>query len=117
MDCATGLAVGSHGGYFYSCSRDKSIRRWDTRSLECDSHVPRAHGDWVSSVAVSPSEACVFSGGRDGVVKVWDADLHCKDFLLGHRGPISALLTSGRYLFSASHDKTVRVWQVEQFEH
>jgi len=84
--------------------------------FESDLQLTHAHGDWLTSVSISPSEDVVFSGSKDCVVKVWDSSLHCKDLLLGHRGPISALLTVDGHLFSASHDRTVRVWRVEHYE-
>lgn len=115
-DGVTDVVVGSRLGYLYSSSRDKSIRRWGIKSLESDIQVPQAHGDWVTSLALSASENLLFSGGRDSIVKVWDAELNCRDVLTGHRGSISALVSVGNHLFSASHDRTVRVWKVDQFE-
>mmetsp|Transcript_6262 Transcript_6262/g.11631 ORF Transcript_6262/g.11631 Transcript_6262/m.11631 type:complete len:548 (+) Transcript_6262:156-1799(+) len=116
FDCVTGIAVSSQRGRFFSVSRDKSVRRWDARSLESDLQVASAHGDWLSAVSVSPSENAVFTGGKDSVVKVWNPDLHCIDMLQGHRGPISALLSVDQQLFSASHDRTIRVWRMSQYE-
>lgn len=113
-DGVSDLAVGS--GHFYSASRDRSIRRWDSQSFESDLQLTHAHGDWLASLALSSSEKVLFSGSKDCVVKVWDADLHCKDLLLGHRGAISALITIDGHLFSASHDRTVRVWRVDHYE-
>jgi len=115
-DGVSDLAVGMRSGKFYSASRDRSLRRWDSGSFESDLQLTHAHGDWLTSVALSPSEEVVFSGSKDCVVKVWDSSLHCKDLLLGHRGPISALLNVDSHLFSASHDRTVRVWRVDHFE-
>jgi len=115
-DSVSDLTVGLRNGRFYSVSRDRSIRRWDNRSFESDLQLTHAHGDWLTSVALSPSEETLFSGSKDCVVKVWDSDLHCKDLLLGHRGAISALLTIDGHLFSASNDRTVRVWRVDHFE-
>lgn len=115
-DSVSGIAVGANHARFFSTSRDRSIRRWDARSLESDLTQTHAHGDWLSSVALSPSENVVFSGSKDCVVKVWDPDLHCKDILVGHRGPIAALLSHDKHLFSASHDRTVRVWRVNHYE-
>lgn len=115
-DGVTALSVCSNSGRFYSASRDKSIKRWDSKSLECVSQITHAHGDWLTSLACSESEQTLFSGGKDCIVKVWDAELRCQDHLLGHRGAISALRTINGHLFSASHDRTVRVWRVEQYE-
>lgn len=116
FDCVTGVAASPHRGRFFSVSRDKSVRRWDARSLESDLQVANAHGDWLSAVTVTASENAIFTGGKDSVVKVWNQDLHCVDMLQGHRGPISALLSQDQQLFSASHDRTIRVWRISQYE-
>jgi len=115
-DGVSDLAVGAKSGRFFSASRDRSIRRWNARTFESDLQLTHAHGDWLTSLALSPSEEMLYSGSKDCVIKVWDAGLHCKDLLLGHRGPISSLLTVDGHLFSASHDRTVRVWRVDHFE-
>eukprot|EP00435_Cladocopium_sp_Y103_P067034 s96_g29.t1 len=59
-------------------------------------------------------------GGRqksaeDGVVKVWDGELQCQDVLQGHKGAVTALETVGNRLFSASTDRAVRVWRIDQY--
>jgi len=116
FDGVSDLAVGTNSGQFYSCSRDRSIRRWESKTFESDQSLAHAHGDWLTALALSPSNDILFSGSKDCVVKVWDSDLHCKDMLLGHKGAISALITIDGHLFSASHDRTVRVWRVDQYE-
>mmetsp|Transcript_17626 Transcript_17626/g.40800 ORF Transcript_17626/g.40800 Transcript_17626/m.40800 type:complete len:685 (+) Transcript_17626:47-2101(+) len=116
-DGITGVAVGPTSGHFYSASRDRSIRRWDMTSMESDLQLTNAHGDWLTSLTLSPSESVLFSGSKDCVVKVWGTDLQCKDNLLGHKGPITSLVTTNGLLFSASHDRTVRVWKTSDFEH
>mmetsp|Transcript_48045 Transcript_48045/g.134140 ORF Transcript_48045/g.134140 Transcript_48045/m.134140 type:complete len:590 (-) Transcript_48045:97-1866(-) len=115
-DGVSDVAVGRQKGFFFSASRDRSIRRWDARSYESSMQLTHAHGDWLTSLALAPSENVLFSGSKDCVVKVWDPDLHCKDLLFGHRGAISSLITIDGHLFSASHDRTVRVWRVSQYE-
>ncbi|CAJ1394334.1 unnamed protein product [Effrenium voratum] len=115
-DGVSDVAVAVKKGCFFSASRDRSIRRWDSRSLESDLQLPHAQGDWLTALALSVSEEVLFSGGKDSIIKVWDCGLRCKDVLQGHRGPISDLLTIDTHLFSASHDRTVRVWKIDQFE-
>eukprot|EP00439_Symbiodinium_sp_Y106_P012087 s1519_g1.t2 len=110
------IAVAGKKGFFFSASRDRSLRRWDCRSLESDLQLPHAQGDWLTALSLSPSENLLFSGGKDSIIKIWDTDLHCQDMLQGHRGPISELLTIDNHLFSASHDRTVRVWKIDNFE-
>eukprot|EP00930_Biecheleria_cincta_P045291 TRINITY_DN31223_c0_g1_i1.p1 TRINITY_DN31223_c0_g1~~TRINITY_DN31223_c0_g1_i1.p1 ORF type:complete len:582 (-),score=83.88 TRINITY_DN31223_c0_g1_i1:56-1801(-) len=115
-DGVSDLAVAPKKGCFFSASRDRSIRRWSVKSLESDLQLAHAQGDWLAALALLPSENVLFSGGKDSIIKVWDTDLHCMDLLQGHRGGISSLMTLDSHLFSASHDRTVRVWKVDHFD-
>lgn len=115
-DGISDLAVAHRQGKFYSASRDRSIRRWDTKSFESDLQLQHAQGDWITSLALSSTEQVLFTGGKDCVVKVWDTELHCKDILSGHRGPITSVLSLENHLFSSSQDRTVRVWRIDHYE-
>ncbi|EDO32332.1 predicted protein [Nematostella vectensis] len=54
--------------YLLSCSMDKTIRLWNTKTWRCDG-VLVGHDNGVYSV--DGYRDTVISGGRDGVVKVW----------------------------------------------
>lgn len=120
-DGVTSIAVAGKHGKFYSGSRDRSIKEWDVGSLTNTMHNLHVHGDWVQALCMSTSNEVLFSGSRDSTVKVWDGTLQCQDILQGHRGPVSALTTvslgggMGARLFSASHDRHVRVWRIDQY--
>jgi hypothetical protein len=53
-------------------------------------------------------------GGSDGVVTLFDADLHVSHTMRGHVGSVNALAFSrdGKRLATAGTDKTVKVWEV-----
>lgn len=114
-DGVTSIAVTEKHGKFYSGSRDRSIKEWDFTGLNNSMHTLHVHGDWVQALCISPSQDILFSGSRDSVIKVWDEELQCQDVLQGHRGPVSGLTAVGERLFSASHDRTVRIWRVDQY--
>ncbi|KAK5965555.1 hypothetical protein GCK32_013553 [Trichostrongylus colubriformis] len=66
----------------------------------------------------SPSEEMlVWSAGRDGKIKQWDAQKMCRVQVLDrHAAEIRALAQSdsGNLLFSASHDKSLRCWELTE---
>jgi U3 small nucleolar RNA-associated protein 12 len=52
--------------------------------------------------------------GKDGMVKYWDGDkFDCIQKLEGHHSDVLALATSykGRFVITASSDKSIRVWE------
>ncbi|KAJ1367123.1 hypothetical protein KIN20_027977 [Parelaphostrongylus tenuis] len=66
----------------------------------------------------SPSdELLVWSAGRDGKIKQWDAKKMCRVQVLSrHSAEVRALAQTdtGNLLFSASHDKSLRCWELTE---
>ena len=94
--------------------------------------VLRGHTDHVYSVTFDPSGKLLASGSADCTIRIWDADQSlqelssdpnntrctgvCLNILTGHDGCVRAVAfdpTSPR-LFSASDDRTLRIWEVDQ---
>jgi WD40 repeat protein len=76
----------------------------------------KAHEHTVNSVAFSPDEQWLVTGGHDGKVRLWDlsAGRMSPKFveLQGHTAAVSSVATSpdGRWVASSSGDGTVRLW-------
>lgn len=57
-----------------SGSRDKNLRCWDTQtlsSLNPNSAIMSAHSDWINTLETDTERRMMYSGCKDGVVKVW----------------------------------------------
>jgi platelet-activating factor acetylhydrolase IB subunit alpha len=71
----SGLAfLPSHADFLLSCSRDQSIRVWDTLSGTCLQTLAQGHTDWVKRVAVAASGALFASASSDESIIVWNTD-------------------------------------------
>ncbi|HYV82100.1 MAG TPA: TIR domain-containing protein, partial [Pyrinomonadaceae bacterium] len=71
------------------------------------------HGDWVTSVAISPDGTRAVSGSRNKVIKIWDLKSgKCRNELRGHTSDVKvvAFTPDGKRIVSGSNDETVRVW-------
>ena len=78
--------------------------------------ILRGHTNYVMTVAISPDEMTVVSGGLDGTVRLWDTATGTeRHILLGHTGGIFAVAFSpdGATLASGSDDETIRLWDVQ----
>ena len=71
----SGLAwIPSHADFLLSCSREPSIRVWDTLSGACLQTLAQGHTDWVKRGAVSGSGALFASASSDDSIIVWNTE-------------------------------------------
>jgi U3 small nucleolar RNA-associated protein 12 len=100
-----------------TCSADKNVRLWGLDFGDCHKAF-FAHQDSILQVAFVPHNQDgnghhFFSSSKDKTIKYWDGDKFEQiQRLDGHHGEIWALAVSrtGNFLVSASHDKSIRVW-------
>ncbi|TVY82729.1 putative WD repeat-containing protein [Lachnellula suecica] len=101
-----------------TCSADKNVRLWGLDFGDCHKAF-FAHQDSILQVAFVPHNQegnghHFFSSSKDRMIKYWDGDKFEQiQRLDGHHGEIWALAVSrtGDFLVSASHDKSIRVWE------
>lgn len=99
-------------------SADKNVRVWGLDFGDCHKAF-FAHQDSILSVLFVPNNNegnghHFFSASKDKVVKYYDGDKFEQiQKLDGHQGEIwaMAIAHSGDFLVSASHDKSIRIWQ------
>lgn len=101
-----------------TCSADKNIRIWGLDFGDCHKAL-FAHQDSILQVTFVPHNNNgnghhFFSTSKDRSIKYWDGDKFEQiQRLNGHHGEIWALAIShnGGFIISASHDKSIRVWE------
>lgn len=110
--CGTMIATGS---------MDNTIRLWDTVTGAPLGNPLVGHTKWISSLTWEPlhltkegDQPRLGSGSKDGTVKIWDtARRVCMLTMSGHTNAVSCVKWSGLdILYSASHDKTIKAWDV-----
>jgi U3 small nucleolar RNA-associated protein 12 len=100
-----------------TCSADKNIRLWGLDFGDCHKAL-FGHQDSILQVVFVPHNQDgnghhFFSSSKDRMIKYWDGDkFEQVQRLDGHHDEIWALAVSrgGNFLVSASHDKSIRVW-------
>ena len=101
-----------------TCSADKNVRLWGLDFGDCHKAF-FAHQDSILQVAFVPHNQDgnghhFFSTSKDRMIKYWDGDKFEQiQRLDGHHSEIWALAVSrtGNFVVSASHDKSIRVWE------
>ncbi|OVA20280.1 WD40 repeat [Macleaya cordata] len=115
--------------YLYSGSSDGSINFWEKEKVTGRfNHGGFLHGHRFSVLCLVAIERLIFSGSEDTTIRVWrreeDSNFHdCLAVLEGHRGPVRCLaaclemekVVMGLLVYSASLDRTLKVWRVKVF--
>ncbi|XP_038711867.1 protein JINGUBANG-like [Tripterygium wilfordii] len=112
--------------FLYSGSSDGTINFWEKEKLSGRfNHGGFLQGHRFSVLCLASIGRLIFSGSEDTTIRVWrrneESCLHeCLAVLEGHRGPVRCLaaclemerVVVGFLVFSASLDKTFKVWRV-----
>ena len=101
-----------------TCSADKNVRIWGLDFGDCHKAF-FAHQDSIMQVAFVPHNQDgnghhFFSASKDRMIKYWDGDKFEQiQKLSGHHGEVWAMAVSrvGDFVVTASHDKSIRVWE------
>ena len=106
------LSISDDNKLIVTGSADKNIKIWGLDFGDCHKSF-FAHADSVMSVAFVPGTHYVFSCGKDGFLKYWDADrFELITQTRAHFGEAWCLTTShlGDFVVTAGHDRAIRIY-------
>ncbi|KAM3330776.1 hypothetical protein ACQJBY_027111 [Aegilops geniculata] len=100
-------------GFFISGSTDCTVKVWDP-SLRGSELRATLRGHTRTVRAISSDRGKIVSGGDDQSVIVWDKQaFKLLEELKGHDAPVTSVrMLSGERVLTASHDGTVKMWDV-----
>ncbi|KAF4373592.1 small ribosomal subunit protein RACK1 [Cannabis sativa] len=96
-----------------SASWDRTVKVWNLSNckLRC---TLAGHGGYVNTVAVSPDGSLCASGGKDGVILLWDLAEGKRLYSLDAGSIIHALCFSpNRYWLCAATENSIKIWDLE----
>jgi len=104
-------------GKLVSGSADHTLKVWDTDTGVCE-YTLRGHTDHVYGCCVfkvNDSTQLLVSGSQDKQLKIWNPSKKWKEdqTLGGHKDAIRSVKQCGRFLASASADRSIRLWYNE----
>eukprot|EP00039_Didymoeca_costata_P026262 m.15432 g.15432 ORF g.15432 m.15432 type:complete len:1457 (-) comp5399_c0_seq1:118-4488(-) len=104
------------GPNLISGSKDLGIKRWDhdqgTDLWSQGKALKQAHDSHVTSLLGLTGDSVFIGGSAKGILRIWDVDeLAVKTEGAAHAGSINQIISAGEVVFSASSDRTVKVWR------
>jgi WD40 repeat protein len=112
------IAVSSNGDFMALACQDGTIRVFDTTHFN-EVSTFKAHKDGCTAVIFHPLvESELISGGKDALLKLWNwKEGRMIKEVPAHNYVIYDILAinEGQNFVTASRDKTIKVWNTEQF--
>ncbi|KAJ1921140.1 cross-pathway control WD-repeat protein cpc2 [Tieghemiomyces parasiticus] len=103
----------SESSLIVSCGWDKLVKVWDlTKCKLRTNHI--GHTGYINTVTISPDGSLCASGGKDGIVMLWDLNDGKHLYSLEANDTINALVFSpNRYWLCAATDSCIKIWDLE----
>jgi len=110
------VAFSPDGATLATCSTDKLAKVWDWKAdMPMEKAKLEGHTDAVWAVSWS-KDGSLATAGADRKIKLWSTDGKEEATLEGHKDWVSdvAFSADGSQLASCSHDRTARLWDVNE---
>lgn len=110
---------GNKGGIAIPKINDMFSKSPQVKVLEIDDIFPRHRHKRINSVAFSPCQGFLVSGGDDQTLRIWSLETKkLISTLTGHQDKVTAVAVhpDGEIIASGSEDKTVKIWSVKTGE-
>ncbi|KAG9131238.1 hypothetical protein Leryth_006098 [Lithospermum erythrorhizon] len=96
-----------------SGSWDRTVKVWNLSNCKLRATL-QGHGGYVNTTAVSPDGSLCASGGKDGVILLWDLAEGKKLYSLDAGSIIHSLCFSpNRYWLCAATESSIKIWDLE----
>ncbi|XP_043225262.1 WD repeat-containing protein 86-like isoform X2 [Amphibalanus amphitrite] len=124
--CINVLSVSEDGSMVITGSDDCTARLWCTttdkqigvleKGQKRSNQPPEAASGHLEPIsAIGQVRDFVITGSYDHTIRKWDmVSCKCLNVYTGHTDRVLKLLVSDKYIFSASTDKTCKLWRLEE---
>lgn len=95
-------------------SKDGSIALFNPTTWEVEQSWI-GHEMGTNALVLTKDGRCI-SGGKDGFLRIWgNDDWHMEHAFPAHRGVIYSMEVMGNFLVTASRDKSIKIWSIDDY--
>jgi len=113
----TGLAVAPDNSYFISSSNDKTIRKWDLKTLE--SEIIVTSESKINSIEISPDSKNILTGTQDGKISIYNLESINSPVVIeaNSKNAITSICYNkkGTWIVSGDSKGNVQVWDTNNY--
>jgi len=96
-----------------SCGWDRMVKVWNLNNCKLIRNL-QGHTAYLNSVTVSPDGSLCASGGKEGVVMLWDLNEGKHLYSLDAKAVVYALAFSpNRYWLCSASEASIKIWDLE----
>lgn len=96
------------------CGWDKLVKVWDLSICKLKYSLS-GHREYLNTVTVSPDSSICASGGKEGIVILWDLNEGKKIYQLDAEGIITVLrFHPNKYWLCAGTQNSIKIWDLEK---
>ncbi|GAU21645.1 hypothetical protein TSUD_251280 [Trifolium subterraneum] len=97
-----------------SASWDNTVKVWNMTNCKLRNNLV-GHSDYVNTIAISPDGTLCVSGGKDGVILLWNSEEGNK---LSHSYDVGCIIHAlcfrpNRYWLCAATEHNIKIWDLE----
>ncbi|MES1916112.1 MAG: hypothetical protein MHM6MM_007961 [Cercozoa sp. M6MM] len=98
-----------------SAGWDKQVKFWDVQNTSLVQNLEEKHTSFISSVSMAPDGSLCATGGKDGLIQLWDISEQTHCATLECNGSINALAFNPReFWLCAAVEGQIQVWNLRE---
>ncbi|NOQ25200.1 MAG: hypothetical protein GQ564_07540 [Bacteroidales bacterium] len=113
-----GIAVAPNNEYFISSSNDKTIRKWDLKTMKGE--IITESESKINSIEISPDSKLIVAGTQDGKISIWNSNEKSDPRIIDDESKIAVTAVKfnndGKWLVSGDSKGNLKIRNSETFE-
>ncbi|MDA3954347.1 MAG: hypothetical protein PF485_11935 [Bacteroidales bacterium] len=114
----SGIAVAANNEFLISSSNDKTIRKWDLKTMKGE--ILAESESKINTITISPDSKTVVAGTQDGKISIWNANEKSDPLIINDESKVAITAVKfnneGKWLVSGDSKGNIKIRNSETFE-